>query len=165
MSAEENQASPAPASQAATTRTCPYCKEQVLSEAVLCKHCGSQLEPERPEHGGTCPYCKEQIDPAAIKCKHCRSALSGSDVTQGCGCNCGGSGASQASAMMARLGSGGGVFGGSGGVISDPGHTCWQQCTDAYVACRRGGGGATCSQAFASCKRGCPSSGPEVFLF
>jgi hypothetical protein len=67
------------------TRDCPYCKEEIKSDAVKCKHCGSWVTPERPSHKGTCPYCKEQIHPEAIKCKHC-----GSDLRQEgpphCGC-------------------------------------------------------------------------------
>lgn len=161
---EEGQAA-AQADQVQKTRTCPYCKEQVKPDAVLCKHCGSRLEAERPDHGGTCPYCKEQVDPAAIKCKHCKSDLSGAVVKQG-GCNCGpNKGDAAAMMMLSRLGSGmgGGVFGGGGGVFDDPGHTCWQDCTDAYVSCRMGGGGATCSRAFQTCKAGCPPSGPQSF--
>lgn len=59
------------------SRECPYCRETVKAEAVLCKHCGSALTPEKAPHGGVCPYCKEEIHPEAIRCKHCRSDLSG----------------------------------------------------------------------------------------
>jgi len=57
------------------TRQCPYCKEEIKSDAVKCKHCGSGVSPEKPAHQGVCPFCKEQIHPEALKCKHCRSAL------------------------------------------------------------------------------------------
>jgi Double zinc ribbon len=57
------------------TRNCPYCKEDIQPTATRCKHCGSSIRPESPEHGGTCPYCKEAIHPEAIKCKHCRAFL------------------------------------------------------------------------------------------
>lgn len=57
------------------TRQCPYCKEQIKSEAIKCKHCGSRIEPARPDHGGTCPLCKESINPEAVVCKHCKSNL------------------------------------------------------------------------------------------
>lgn len=55
------------------SRQCPFCREEINSEATKCKHCGSRIEPARPDHGGECPYCKEQIDPEAVICKHCRS--------------------------------------------------------------------------------------------
>jgi Double zinc ribbon len=74
-----------PAKRTTDTRECPYCKEEVKAEAVLCKHCGSRLTPEKPSHGGTCPYCKESINPEATKCKHCKSILNG-DQRSNCGC-------------------------------------------------------------------------------
>jgi predicted amidophosphoribosyltransferase len=56
-----------------TTRQCPYCMEQIKSDAIRCKHCASTVAPERPTHGGTCSYCKETIHPEAVKCKHCQA--------------------------------------------------------------------------------------------
>jgi hypothetical protein len=66
-------------------RQCPFCKEEIKSEAIKCKHCGSRVTPEAPAHGGICPYCKEEINPEAIKCKHCKSTLN-SDKNADCGC-------------------------------------------------------------------------------
>lgn len=66
-------------------RECPYCKEEIKSEAIKCKHCGSAIAPERPSHEGTCPHCKEQIQPEAIRCKHCKSDLR---VSEGHPCRC-----------------------------------------------------------------------------
>ncbi len=66
-------------------RQCPFCKEEIKSDAIKCKHCGSRVTPERPTHGGICPYCKEEIHPEAIKCKHCKSTLN-SDNGANCGC-------------------------------------------------------------------------------
>ena len=54
---------------------CPYCKEDIKSDAVKCKHCGSQIILTRPSHDGICPYCKETIRSEANKCKHCKSIL------------------------------------------------------------------------------------------
>lgn len=65
------------------TRECPFCKEEIKTEAVKCKHCCSSIQPLTQPHDGTCPYCKETINPAAIKCKHCKSNLD-SDATCGC---------------------------------------------------------------------------------
>lgn len=36
---------PVPPAPAPTTKTCPYCAEQVLLAAIKCKHCGSELKP------------------------------------------------------------------------------------------------------------------------
>ncbi len=68
------------------TRECPYCKEEIRAEAIRCKHCRSNVSPEKPAHEGICPYCKEEINPEAIKCKHCGSMLNGSTESE-CGCN------------------------------------------------------------------------------
>jgi hypothetical protein len=67
------------------TRECPFCKEEIMAEAIKCKHCGSRVTPERPGHRGICPFCKEEIHPDAIRCKHCHSDLSHTDP----GCDCG----------------------------------------------------------------------------
>jgi hypothetical protein len=56
-------------------RDCPYCKEQIKTEATKCKYCGSAVSIEKPPHEGICPHCKEQIHNDAIKCKHCHSIL------------------------------------------------------------------------------------------
>jgi hypothetical protein len=61
------------------SRECPYCKEDIKSEAVICKHCLSRIIPKMLKHEGICPYCKEKILPDAVKCKHCKSNLN-----QGC---------------------------------------------------------------------------------
>jgi Double zinc ribbon len=66
-------------------RRCPFCKEEIKSDAIKCKHCGSRVTPERPAHGGLCPYCKEEINPEATKCKHCKSLLN-TDQSGDCGC-------------------------------------------------------------------------------
>lgn len=68
-------------------RTCPLCKEDIRAEAVVCKHCRSKIESERPSHEGTCPFCKEDVKPDAIKCKHCGSFIGqlNSECCQGCG--------------------------------------------------------------------------------
>lgn len=57
------------------TAECRYCKETIKAGAIICKHCGSFLGSESPEHQGLCPFCKESIKPGATVCKHCRSRL------------------------------------------------------------------------------------------
>lgn len=75
------------------TRECPYCKEEILADAIKCKHCASSVAAEAPSHKGICPYCKEQINPEAIKCKHCKSAVGQKSPflqeATGSGCGCG----------------------------------------------------------------------------
>jgi hypothetical protein len=66
-----------------TTSDCPFCKEEIKSDAIKCKHCGSKLNASKPKHEGTCPYCKEDIHTEAIKCKHCKSNLS---IKSNCKC-------------------------------------------------------------------------------
>src|SRR6187200_2888578 len=43
----------------AETRACPFCKEEVKTAAIRCKHCLSDIPPTTPDHGGVCPFCKE----------------------------------------------------------------------------------------------------------
>ena len=67
------------------SRECPYCKEEIKSGAIKCKHCSSRIAPATPDHGGTCPYCKESINEEAIKCKYCKTNLNQiSKVGYGC---------------------------------------------------------------------------------
>jgi uncharacterized CHY-type Zn-finger protein len=106
---------------------CPYCKEEIRGDAVLCKHCGSRLRARAPEHGGVCPFCKEAIHPEATRCKHCRSNLEVRE-TSGCGCTPAGAsrfgGAPRFSAAQA--------FSLQGGTIPDPEcfHECFWSCID-----------------------------------
>jgi hypothetical protein len=84
------------------TRECPFCKEEIKSAAIKCKHCGSVLVDSRPQHGGTCPYCKETINAEAIKCKHCQSSLVDQVPSSSCGCaesRVGKSGSARAAAL------------------------------------------------------------------
>ena len=67
------------------TTQCPFCKEEIRADAVVCRHCGSRLAAPTPEHGGVCPYCKETIHPEATRCKHCGSDLRVREAS-GCGC-------------------------------------------------------------------------------
>ncbi|MCP4273431.1 MAG: hypothetical protein GY781_16000 [Gammaproteobacteria bacterium] len=67
------------------TKTCPFCKEEIRTKAIKCKHCHSRVEPDHPSHEGICPFCKEDVKLEAIKCKHCKSSLS-PNIKTGCGC-------------------------------------------------------------------------------
>jgi hypothetical protein len=59
----------------AETRACPFCKEEVKTAAIRCKHCLSDIPPTTPDHGGVCPFCKEAINAEALRCMHCRANL------------------------------------------------------------------------------------------
>jgi Double zinc ribbon len=73
-------------------RQCPYCKEDILRDATVCRYCRSRVPADKPPHGGVCPFCKEEIHPEAVKCKHCGSTLvrlgnpGRSHFTADCGC-------------------------------------------------------------------------------
>lgn len=66
------------------TQECPYCKEEIRSDAIRCKHCRSAIAPKKAPHGGTCPFCKEAIHPEAVKCKHCGSNVAASNNDAPC---------------------------------------------------------------------------------
>jgi len=84
-------------------RECPFCKEQIKSEAIKCKYCHSRIAPQRPSHGGTCPFCKEEIKVDAIKCKHCGSMVGGPGEPGCDGCTQGSLGKDVLSALGAGL--------------------------------------------------------------
>jgi hypothetical protein len=96
---------------------CPFCKESILTGAVMCRYCGSRLAASEPSHGGTCPMCKETINPGAVKCRYCRSVLLQQPLLSGAlsGCRgCGGpeqSGASMGGAQTRAATSGCGCCG------------------------------------------------------
>jgi predicted nucleic acid-binding Zn ribbon protein len=47
-----------------TTKRCPFCAEEILSDAVKCEYCGEWLTKK-------CPFCAEEIPADAIKCRYC----------------------------------------------------------------------------------------------
>jgi hypothetical protein len=104
--------------EATSTRHCPFCKEEIKSDAVRCKHCHASIRAEQPAHNGVCPYCKETINPEAVKCKHCGSWV-GSESRAAGGCGCGGSqaAAGPVDLFRSRPGTGGVGSGGSGPVV------------------------------------------------
>lgn len=135
-----------PASQpsAASTRECPFCKEDIRSEATKCKHCGSHVEAEMPSHGGTCPFCKESVKAEAIKCKHCGSWIGEVEKAEkGCSCP---EGVSRG--FTARLAAGGG---------DDYGQGCFYDCMDEHIG---HGDDPKSPQLHRECERKCRVSMP-----
>jgi hypothetical protein len=59
------------ASPSRATRTCPFCAEEVLLAAKLCKHCGSKLDPTVVQHNTSnttpSPYAQVTIAPAVVR--------------------------------------------------------------------------------------------------
>jgi RNA polymerase subunit RPABC4/transcription elongation factor Spt4 len=64
-----------------TTKSCPFCKEQVHFEAVKCKHCGSKIGSEentvvsKTLKTKACPNCAEQVKGAATICPYCKHPI------------------------------------------------------------------------------------------
>lgn len=116
-------------------RECPFCKEDIKSSAIRCKHCGSAVQPVAKPHEGVCPYCKEEIKAEAIKCRHCKSALTGTGVGDHSGvigCGCQSDGISKAKLDWADANSSD-VFAMAapgGGLGSN--HDCYEDCKDAH---------------------------------
>lgn len=52
-------------------KSCPFCDEEILFEAIKCKHCKSDLT----DVIRTCPFCSEQITTEHSTCPHCDEAL------------------------------------------------------------------------------------------
>jgi hypothetical protein len=101
-----------------TFRDCPFCKEQIKSAAVVCKHCKSSVEPEHPDHDGTCPFCREEIKLDARKCKHCGSWLI---ERHHCDCGCSSGEIRQLAAPRAPTGQ------------ASFGQGCFYDCLDRHI--------------------------------
>lgn len=71
-----------PAPNECTLRKCPYCAEQILKEAKVCKHCGRDVEPvDTPVSAVTCPGtvvcpdCGTELTSGATWCPKCKQAM------------------------------------------------------------------------------------------
>lgn len=59
-------------------KTCPYCGEENLPDAVWCWKCGKKL-PEKKAAQRYCPYCRAQINADAKFCPECGRSLKGAE--------------------------------------------------------------------------------------
>jgi hypothetical protein len=54
--------------------TCPYCLQTISGNALVCRHCSSDLtrrSQETPLSKQRCPYCVETISVNALVCPRC----------------------------------------------------------------------------------------------
>lgn len=55
---------------APTERKCPFCAEQIKVEAIVCKHCGRDVEP-LPAPKNICPHCGNDAGENPAQCSYC----------------------------------------------------------------------------------------------
>lgn len=51
-------------------RKCPFCAETIKAEAVVCKHCGKDVEP-LPKQEIFCPHCGNKAGDNPAACAYC----------------------------------------------------------------------------------------------
>lgn len=52
-------------------RDCPFCAESIKREAMVCKHCGKDVEPKTSIPKITCPKCGYVTPATGAPCVHC----------------------------------------------------------------------------------------------
>lgn len=69
------EAAPGQGDAQAAGRKCPFCAETIKAEAVVCKHCGRDVEPlavAPAEAAKTCPHCGKPLGAIPSFCHVCR---------------------------------------------------------------------------------------------
>lgn len=78
----------------APERKCPFCAETIKAEAIVCKHCGRDVEPVAIEEAATpptkfltCPHCGAALGENKAFCHKCQKET-GLNICPHCGADC-----------------------------------------------------------------------------